>query len=245
VDSARRISRPTLIIGIALIAVVVLGLTAIIIGRAWSGRDHDGRRGGPVTVSAPTDGRDHATLEVLDGVSELRLHAGAPGDDLYRITGSGVSPRVDQDDDTFRLGLGAVGDSSTSTVDIAVASGVAWTLRLDGGTRRTAIDLTGGRVTAIDLSGGASLIEVDLPAPDALVPVRMTGGVDQFHVRRPAAVSVRAQLGSGAGQVTIDGTPHQGVAGGQSFTAGNWQAGAAGVDVQATAGVGTLVITPR
>jgi hypothetical protein len=50
------------------------------------------------------------------------------------------------------------------------------------------------------------------------------------------------QVGSGAGQVVLDGQTHQGIAAGQSFTANGWQEGAAGVDVQARAGVGALVV---
>ena len=236
---ARRFSRPTLIIGIALVAVIVLGLIAILIGRA--ARHGDGR-GGPATISAPVDGRGSAVLEVLDGVSELRLHADAPGSDLYRITGTGVTPRTDHDGDTFRLRLNPIGDGSTSTLDIAVSPRVTWSLRLDGGTQHTLIDLTAGRTNRIDLAGGSSRIEIALPHPDQPIPVRLTAGVDQFQIRLPAATPVRAQLNSGAGQAIIDGTPHQGIPAGQTFTANGWQPSSPGVDIQATSGIGTLTV---
>jgi hypothetical protein len=48
---------------------------------------------------------------------------------------------------------------------------------------------------------------------------------------------------SGAGAVTVDGQVHQGVAGGQSFTANGWQDGRPGVDVRAQAGAGSVQVS--
>jgi len=54
---------------------------------------------------------------------------------------------------------------------------------------------------------------------------------------------VRVTAASGAGTVTLDGQVHQGVAGGQSFTANGWQNGGPGVDVRAQAGAGVVQVS--
>jgi len=103
--------------------------------------------------------------------------------------------------------------------------------------------MTGGNPSEIHLAGGASLIDMALPRPSGPLPVIMAGGVDQFRVRLPSGTPVRVTAASGAGTVTLDGQVHQGVAGGQSFTANGWQNGGPGVDVRAQAGAGVVQVS--
>jgi hypothetical protein len=238
----RRAVRPAFVLGVALGAVVVLGIAAILVGGLIGGSPGGD---GAVTLTAPAEGRPAAALEIVDGVTSVRLKAGSLGDDLYRISvprGSGVAPRADRDGGNVRLYLEPTRWNGPGIVDIAVNSGVAWTIRLDSGVREATLDLSGGKVDGIDLAGGASRIEVALPVPSRVVPIRETGGVDRFVVRVPAATPLRVQVGSGAGQVTVGGTVRQGVAPGQVFTANGWGQTNTGVDVQAQAGVGALTV---
>jgi hypothetical protein len=70
-------------------------------------------------------------------------------------------------------------------------------------------------------------------SPTGLMPVRLTGGVDQFRVRLADGTPVRVRVQSGAGEVTLDGTTHRGIAPGRSFTAYGWGTGATGIDLSA------------
>ncbi|MEU4240996.1 hypothetical protein [Actinoplanes sp. NPDC026619] len=235
----RRMSRPALILVIALAAVLVVGLAAILIGVSDSGR-------GSSTVTGSMSGEKNATFELLDGATSVHVRAGDLGGDLYRISapdGSGLVPHVDRDSGAVRLHLTSDPDPGSGVIDVVLNTGVGWTVRLDGGTRDTSIDLSGGAADGVLLAGGSSRIDIALPKPSRPVAVAMTGGVDQFQVRLAAGTPTRVQVGSGAGQVVLDGQTHQGIAAGQSFTANGWQDGAAGVDVQARAGVGALVVS--
>ena len=49
----------------------------------------------------------------------------------------------------------------------------------------------------------------------------------------------------GAGEVSVEGQEHVGVAGGSVFTTPGWAAGAAGFDVTATAGAAQVTVTTR
>jgi hypothetical protein len=236
--------RPAYVLGIALAAVVILGIAAILVGGLIG--DSPGG-GGSETLTAPAEGRSSASLEIVDGVTSVRLKAADLGDDLYRISvphGSGVAPRADRDGGDVRLHLDSTRWNGSGIVDVAVNSGVTWTVRLDSGVREATLDFTGGKVDGVDLAGGASRIEVALPVPSRVVPVRETGGIDRFVVRVPATAPLRVQIGSGAGQVTVGENVRQGVPAGQVFTANGWGQTNTGIDIQAQAGVGALTVVP-
>ena len=250
------LKRPAVVIGIALAAVLVLGLVAILIG-ALSRPSSLGPSvlgpsalgpsvRGPSTVSGLVGGVRDGTFELLDGATSVRVRSGSIGDDLYRVRvpdGGGLSPRVDRNGGDVRLRLEPAGDGGSGEVEITLNDRVAWTLRMTGGARQLLIDMSGATTDEVRLAGGASLIEVALARPGKPVPLTMTGGADQFRVRVAAGTPVRVVAGSGAGRVTLGGETHQGVAGGQTFTAGGWRDGAPGVDVQAQAGAGAIEVT--
>jgi hypothetical protein len=234
-----RLSRPAVVIGIALGVVVVLGLVAILIGSL-------ARPSASRSVSGPVDGVRDATFELLGGATSVRLWAGSIGDDLYRISApsdAGIRPEVDRDGGNVRLRLVPAGDGGSGRVDVVVNAQVGWALRMTGGARELRVDMTDGSASEIRFAGGASLIDVALARPSAVLPLVMTGGVDQFRVRLAAGTPVRVTAASGAGSVTIDGQTHQGVAGGQVFTANGWRDGGPGVDVRAEAGAGVVFVT--
>lgn len=211
-------------------------------GEAAPGKtEPDGAR----TVTAPRDGLESATFDILDSATLVQLTAADLGDDLYRVStpaGSGLTPSADRSDDTVKLRLRSDGSGGSAAVTIQLSSEVRWTLRLDGGTAQSRLDLTGADLAALDLNGGASRIDLSLPSPHGVLPVRMTGGVDQFQVTLSGTTPVRVRVQSGAGQVTLDGTTHKGIAPGRSFTTDNW-AGTAGIDLLAVAGLSALTVT--
>jgi hypothetical protein len=51
--------------------------------------------------------------------------------------------------------------------------------------------------------------------------------------------------GGGAGEVSLEGRDHLGVAGGSVFTTPGWTAGAPGFDIDATAGASRVAVTAR
>jgi hypothetical protein len=75
--------------------------------------------------------------------------------------------------------------------------------------------------------------------------VRLAGGASQFLVSLPSGVQARVTAAGGAGTVSLEGADHIGVAGGSVFTTPGWAAGAAGFDVDATAGAALLTVTAR
>ncbi|GAA4603082.1 hypothetical protein BJY16_004488 [Actinoplanes octamycinicus] len=232
----------------------------------------DNAPGEPIT--APAGDRTEASFDLVDSATVVELSAGDLGDDLFRIStprDSGLTPAVDQDGDAVRLRLRSDGSGGSAVVTIVLSSAVRWTLRLDGGAAHSRLDLTDADLAALDLNGGASRIDLSLPEPRGVLPVRMTGGVDQFRVTLPDTTPVRVRVESGAGQVTVGGATHQGIAPGRAFTANGWDSTAddprstaddpgntgpgstatgpgsprTGVDLQAVAGLASLTVLGR
>jgi hypothetical protein len=154
-----RLARPAVVIGIALGAVVVLGLAAVLIGSL-------ARPSASRTATGPVDGVRTATFQLMDGATSVRLAAGALGDDLYRVSvpaGAGIRPEVDRDGGDVRLRLVPAPGGGSGIVNIVVNEKVGWALRTLGGAREIRIDMTGGSPSEIQLAGGASLIDLALP----------------------------------------------------------------------------------
>jgi hypothetical protein len=189
--------------------------------------------------------RDEAAFDLVEGVAAVRLRTGDIGADLYRITtppGSRVRPRVVEHDGRYRLYLDNA-DQAAGSVDIVLAERVRWALRVGGGVDLSTIDLSGARLAAVDLAGNAGRIDLTLPRPDGTLTVKMSGGVTSFTVRSAQRVPVRVRLGSGAGEVVLDGQTHSGVAAGALFTPSAWADAVDRVDVDAAAGLSAQTVS--
>jgi hypothetical protein len=189
--------------------------------------------------------RAQAAFELVDGVATVRLRTADIGADLYRVTtpaGSRVRPRVVEQDGRLKLYLDGA-DRGTGNVDIVLAERVRWALRVGGGVDLSTIDLSGARLAAVDLAGNATRIDLTLPRPDGTLTVRMSGGVTSFTVRSALRVPVRVRVGSGAGEVVLDGETHTGVAAGALFTPARWADAVDRVDVDAAAGMAAMTVS--
>jgi hypothetical protein len=209
-------------------------------------------------VAGPRDGRSVATLELLDGADTVTVRAVDLGDELYRVAtpdGSRLRPQIadraadDGGDDggdvvSVRL-VERPGEGGASAVEVRLHAAVRWSLRLLDGATTQVVDLSGGRLAGLDVVGGVTRLEVALPSPDGVVPVRVDGGAGQVRVTAPDGAPVRVQAGGGAGTVTVDGAVHQGVAAGVEFVPPGWPGAADRYDVVAGAGVGTLTVDRR
>jgi len=58
-----------------------------------------------------------------------------------------------------------------------------------------ALNTLGGLdLAGLEINGGMSMIQVELPAPSGVVPIRISGGASQITVQRPAGVPARVHL---------------------------------------------------
>lgn len=201
------------------------------------------------TVSLDTDGRAQATLEVLSGTTVLEIgmaDLGTAGSLLRVVTPPGApAARLWTDDVAPGGSVVDLTASNAPTVTVTLNTRVRWRLELGGGTSRTSADLRRGQVAGIAFTAGSSVISLALPRPHGAVPVQLAGGASEFSLSLPSGVPAQVTAGGGAGEVSLEGADHVGVAGGSVFTTPGWTQGGAGFDIDATSGASRIAVTAR
>ena len=181
------------------------------------------------TAVRPTP--DRAELDVVSGATTVTIRAVDLGTELYRADGA----RAEVDGDVVRV-------SGSPSLHVDVTTGVAWTIRLDGGATEESVEFADGKLDALEFGAGATRIEATLPTPSGTVPVRMTGGASTFTLALPSGVPATVRFVGGAGQATIDGVAHTGIGGGTVLSTSDWTSGVDGYAVDAVAGVSALTL---
>jgi hypothetical protein len=228
--------RRTLVVAGAAVLVVAAAGTALAVGVPSSTPSH--------TASLAADGRSSATLDVVTGTPLLNVRVanlGGTGGTLLRAsTPAGAPSQVALSREKDVAVLSA--SSGTTPVTVTLNQAVSWRLDFAGGTERTVADLRGGNVAAVTFTAGSDTIDLSLPTPHGMVPVRLAGGASQFRLSLPGGVPIRVTAAGGAGEVSVDGASYSGVGGGSVFATRGWSATAAGFDVDATAGAALLSV---
>jgi hypothetical protein len=207
----------------------------------------------PNTATLAADERSSATLDVLTGTAALKIGmanfgvsgallrvstpTGAPPPRLWETSANGAQP-----------GQGTVVDLSASgapAVAVTLNAAVSWRLVLGGGTTRTTADLRGGQVTGIAFTAGSDVISLALPRPHGSVPIQLAGGASQFLLSLPGGVPAQVTAVGGAGEISLEGQDHLGVAGGSVFVTPGWSPDVSGFDIDATAGASLVAVTAR
>ena len=189
-----------------------------------------------------------ATFAMIKGADVVVVRTVDLGGGLYRIStpdDAKVAPSVHVDRDTVHAGLVGTDRPGPAVVTAELSDAVRWRVRLQGGAAEERVDLTGGRVDAVELTAGTGRAEVTLPAAAGTTRVVMSGGASQLLVRLTGTAPVRVRAGSGAGTVTVDDVTRSGVAAGSVFTPAGWPAATDRYDIDATAGVSTIVVDRR
>ena len=156
---------------------------------------------------APLAGVTAGRLEFTKGAAKVTLRGDAALTELYRASFEGPAPEI-----TVTGGIVTVTqrrrfrpfDWRNQSADFALAAAVPWDVSLRGGMWKLVADLTALRITSLEVTGGASDIEITLPAPVGLVPVRVSGGASKVAIRRPAGAEARAEVSGGASSLAFD-----------------------------------------
>jgi hypothetical protein len=200
----------------------------------------------PHVASLAAGGHAGATLRILSGTPALTIGVADPGRTgtllrvstpagssapLLRTAGGGGNPVV------------SLSTANASAITVTLSPAVSWQLDLAGGTTETIANLAGGRVAGIAITKGSSVIDLTLPRPAASVTVRLAAGASRLRLNLPSGVPAQVSSTAGAGDISIDGHNHRGVAAGSVYTTPGWAAGAAGYTVDVTVGTARITVT--
>jgi hypothetical protein len=187
-----------------------------------------------------------ATLELADGVTQLRVVTGDLDDGVVKVAvgaDSTIKARTEIDDDTVRVSVAPSGrKQGSASLEITLSDEVTWSFRMRGGVNTAGIDLSGGRVGDIELIGGAGTVDLVLPTQRDAIAIAERGGLGTWRIVTDGEVPVRALFREGAGSVTVYGDADAGVGRGEQIRAGR---GDGGIRLDSAGGVGALTVQAR
>jgi len=220
---------------------------------------------------APLGGATSGRLVFVSGAPYVTLRGDRGLASLYRAQFRGAIPKVRVRDGavTVRYGrlswfewrtqiagqlLEASAHWRDDRADIALSPHVPWAIDLRGGVSRLTGDLGELKLTSVEATGGISKVDLSLPLPTAIVPIRMSGGANDLALHRPAGTDLRLRIRGGANRVTVDGQRIHGRGdvtfdqagpsqrGEVAFETKGFAAASAGYDVELTGGANRLTI---
>jgi DNA-binding MarR family transcriptional regulator len=157
--------------------------------------------------SAPLGDLESGRLVVSSGVSRLTLRADDTMAALYKARFEGPVPDVKLKEGVVTIRyprrlwvLG--GEQRVAEITLSIA--IPWQIAIQGGASEITAELGGLNLAGLEIKGGLSMIRLELPTPEGVVPIRISGGASEVIVRRPAGVAVRAHLKGWASQFVFD-----------------------------------------
>ncbi len=157
--------------------------------------------------SAPLADLESARLVFPSGAFRLTLRTTEGMAELYQARFEGPVPDVAAKDGvvTIRyprrlLGLGGQQRQAVVTLNVAIP----WQIVIQGGASDVTAELGGLDLAGLEVKGGGSLMRLELPAPSAVVPIRISGGASEVTIRRPAGTAARVHIKGWAYKFVFD-----------------------------------------
>ncbi len=218
---------------------------AALTAEATPGAGEDAAGADDAQSHAPLAGVTAGRLEFTRGAAKVNLRGDGSLTELYRASFEGPAPEI-----TVSGGVVSVQqrrrfrpfDWRSQSAEFALTTAVPWDISLRGGMWKLVADFSALRVTALEVTGGASDIEVTLPAPVGIVPVRLSGGASEVLLRRPAGTQARAEMSGGASQLIFDGQRLGAVGGRTVLASGGFDEATDRYEIRFTGGASQVTV---
>jgi hypothetical protein len=168
--------------------------------------------------------------------------------DLYRARFEGRTPRVGVEDGTVTIRYPRFDWRSylrERPAEVALNAQIPWDIEIRDGASRLTADLRGFELRSFVVSGGGSRVEVTLPEPSGIVPVRVLGGVSNVAIHRPEGVAARVRLGSGSTNLAFDDQRFGAIGGEVNLQSPDYEGASDRYDITVTGGTSNLTIDAR
>lgn len=196
--------------------------------------------------SAPLGSVSQGAVEFANGASQLTIQAGAEPGELYHAAfNRGAEPvaRVQDGAVTFRYQRASLFDWGKFGGTVWLNAAIPWTIAFRGGASKVTIRARELALRGLTLGGGASTLEVALPRPAGIIPVRIEGGVSRVSIRRPAGVAVELRIAGGASRLAFDAQRFGAVGGEVRLASPGFETAAEGYQLDIHGGASRLDIT--
>ena len=213
------------------------------------------------SYAAPVGGVTRGSLVFLSGAPKINVRGDPALTELYKATFAGPVPRMRVRGGVVTVAYPRFGwfdwraqvagqqiDASAhwrkDTGEIALSCAIPWSIELRGGVSRWSADLRLLRLESFELRGGASKMELLLPEPHGVVPIRIGGGINRVSIERPRGVAAGLTIKGGVNEVSVDGEVLKG-AGRMSMQTPGAGSAADRYEIEVEGGASKILITAR
>lgn len=158
--------------------------------------------------SAPLGDLTSGRLAIPAGISHLTLRTDESMPQLYRASFEGVVPDVKTKDGVVTIRyprrLWMLGGGQQGGAEVTLNVTLPWWIVIQGGASEITAELSGLILAGLEVKGGMSTVELELPVPSAVVPIRISGGASQIAIRRPTGVPAQVHLKGWASMLVFD-----------------------------------------
>jgi DNA-binding MarR family transcriptional regulator len=157
--------------------------------------------------SAPLGDLESAQLIVTSGAVGLNLRTDKSMSDLYQVRFKGTPANVKAKDGTVTIRYPRrlmLPGAEQRAANVTLNPSIPWQIVIQGGTSEVKAKLEHLKLSGLEVKGGLSTIELKLPVPLQVVPIRLSGGASTISVTRPAGVPARVHLKGWASMFVFD-----------------------------------------
>lgn len=157
--------------------------------------------------SAPLVDLENARLVFSSEAFRLTLRADDLKDALYQARFEGPVPDVNVKDGVVTIRYPRrlwIPSMEKRAAEIILNIAIPWQIALQGGAAETNAELSGLNLASLEVKGGLHKLDLNLPTPSDVVPLRISGGVSETTIRRPAGVAARVHLKGWATELAFD-----------------------------------------
>jgi DNA-binding MarR family transcriptional regulator len=196
--------------------------------------------------SAPLGDLTSARLVVPAGVYHLTLRAGSKMAELYHARFEGPVPDVKTKDGVVtmryprRLWMLSAGQGEA---EVTLNTGVPWSILIQGGASLITAELDGLDLAGLEVKGGMSMIQLELPVPSGVVPIRISGGASEVAMRRPPGVPAKVHLKGWASTFIFDDQTFGNLGNDVRLQSPGYDGTAPGYDIEVASSVSMVTIT--
>jgi hypothetical protein len=205
-------------------------------------------------ITVPYAGQTRMRLTMISGLAEARVRIDPDATDLMAIDCcEGTPPHLHVSTSELRVSwtttlgswLRAALAGECRDIEIVLHPAVEWALHIRGGLSRFEADLVSGKLARLEISGGVSEACLDLPPPAAVVPIRISGGVSDLALRRPAEAGVTLAVSGGISGLRLDDQGFDAIGGDVRLATGPVHGDAPRYAIEISGGASSLQVVPR
>ena len=195
--------------------------------------------------STPLGDLESARLVFPSGAFKLTLRAGDTKGALYQAHFEGSLPdvKVKEGVVTIRYPRRLWLANSVRGAEVTLSTAIPWQIVIQGGASEIAAELGGLKLAGLEVKGGLNMVHLELPIPESVVPIRISGGVSSVTVQRPAGVAARAHLKGWVSAFVFDDQRFSDVGNDVRLQSPDYETADQGYDIEVSSSASTITIT--